>query len=77
LHSAPFATFFLKRLVRLMDFWNLVVVLLHLVNQLRCVQLAVASSCSQNSTLLFKREVLPDKIRSHDLLEESKNLIKS
>jgi hypothetical protein len=63
------------QLVRLMNFWHLVLVLLELVDQLRGVELAVASASLDNLGLLLQCEVLPGKVWANVLLEEGQDLV--
>ena len=58
-----------------MNLRNLKLVLLELLNQLRSVKLAIASSSLDNLSLLLEREVLPGKIRTDVLLEQGQDLI--
>jgi hypothetical protein len=62
-------------LVRLVNLWNLVVVLGKLVLKLGGVQLAVGASSLDDLGLLLECEVLPGELWSYVLLEERKDLI--
>ena len=63
------------QLVRLVNFWDLVLVLLELVDQLRGIELAVASAGLDNLGLLLQCEVLPGKVWANVLLEQGQDLI--
>ena len=62
-------------LVRLMNLWNLEVILLKLLHKLGGIQLAVASSSLDDLGLLLQCEVLPGKIRSDVFLEQTEHLV--
>lgn len=63
------------QLVRLVNFWDLVLVLLELVDQLRGIELAVASAGLDNLGLLLQCEVLPGKVWANVLLKQGQDLI--
>ncbi len=58
-----------------MNFRDLVLVFLELVDQLRGVELAVASAGLDNLGLLLQCEVLPGKVWANVLLKESQDLV--
>lgn len=61
--------------ISLVDFWNLVVVLLKLVNKLGSIELAVGATSLDDLGLLLKGKVLPLERWTNVLLEEGKNLV--
>lgn len=63
------------QLVRLMNFRDLILVLLELVDQLRGIELAVASAGLDNLGLLLQCEVLPGKVWANVLFEEGQDLV--
>lgn len=61
--------------VSLVDLWDLVTVLLELVDKLRGVELAVGAASLDDLGLLLEGEVLPGEVWANVLLEEGENLI--
>ncbi len=62
-------------LVSLVNLWNLVLILLELVNQLGGVELAVASSGLDDLGLLFQCKVLPGEVWTDVFFEKRQNLV--
>jgi hypothetical protein len=62
-------------LVRLVNLRNLELILLELVDQLRGVKLAVASSSLDDLGLFVQCEVLPSKVWADVFLEEGQDLV--
>lgn len=58
-----------------MNLWNLVLVLLELVDQFGGVELAIASSRLDDLGLLLQCEVLPGKVWTDVFLEKRQNLV--
>lgn len=61
--------------VRFVNLWDLELVLLELVDQLRGIELAVTSAGLDDLGLLLQREVLPGEVWTYVFLEEGQNLV--
>lgn len=62
-------------LVRFVNLWDLELVLLELVDQLRGIELAVTSAGLDDLGLLLQREVLPGEVWADVFLEEGQNFV--